>query len=178
MHKKENINLAFNAIKNGNRKAFERLYSDYYEKLCTFLLGYTDDEIIVEDIVQDVFLKIWTNRKKINITTSLNSYLYKTAYITLMGNYRELKKKNNMLSTYYYTALIQASDTDDDEKTSLIKKLKNCIDNLPERSKEVFQENKISGLKYSEVAKKLDISIKTVEGHISRALSFIRSCMH
>ena len=177
MHKKENINLVFNAIKVGNRKAFEKLYSDYYEKLCVFLLGYTHDETVVEDVVQDVFIKIWTNRKKINITTSLNSYLYKVTYITLMSKYRELKKNNNMLSSYYYTALIQASETEDDDKILLMKKLKICIENLPERSKEVFQENKISGLKYSEVAEKLNISIKTVEGHISRALRYIRDCM-
>ncbi|MCR8668950.1 RNA polymerase sigma-70 factor [Aestuariibaculum sp. M13] len=178
MNKKENINLAFDAIKSGNQKAFEKLYSDYYKKLCVFLLGYTDDEKIVEDVVQDVFIKIWTNRKKINITSSLNSYLYKATYTSLMMNYRELKKNNNMLSSYYYTALVQASDSDENAENSQLKKLKDCIDNLPERSREVFQENKISGLKYSEVAEKLNISIKTVEGHISRALSYIRECMN
>lgn len=177
MNKNEKRNFDFNELKKGNRKAFEKLYSDYYKKLCVFLLGYTDDEEVVQDIVQETFVKIWTNRRQITITTSINSYLYKMVYNNLMLNYRELKKNNNMLSSYYYTALIQAHDTDEDLRISQLKKLNDCIVNLPERSREVFQENKIKGLKYSEVAEKLNISIKTVEGHIFRSLNFLRSCM-
>lgn len=178
MSKKDNINLTIEDLRSDSQQAFEILYTAYYKKLCTFLSGYTEDTDIIEDVVQDCFLKIWTDRKKINISTSLSNYIYKTAYNTLMNDYRALKKKNDMLSTYYYTALLQAQDNDEEMRNSQLNKLKKCIENLPERSREVFEENKIKGLKYSEVAEKLCISIKTVEGHISRALSYLRECMH
>jgi RNA polymerase sigma-70 factor (ECF subfamily) len=143
-----------------------------------FLLGYTNDPDIVEDIVQDVFIKIWTNRENLTINTSISGYLYKTAYTTLMEKYRQLKKKHTMLSSYYYTAMIQAMETDQDLKNKRLKKLEKCIKKLPERCQEVFYENKILGLKYNEVAEKLQISIKTVEGHISRALGILKACMN
>lgn len=178
MSKKEDINLTFKMIKSGNHKVFEKLYSDYYKKLCVFLLGYTSDLDLIEDVVQEVFFKIWENRRNINITSSLNNYLYKITYTTLMQKYRQLKKKNNMLSSYYYTALIQASENDQEAINYQLKKLKDCIEELPPRSKEVFNQNKLKGLKYSEVAKKFNISIKTVEGHISRSLSYLRECLN
>lgn len=177
LNKKQNLNIIVKELNEGNLDVFENLYSEYYQKLCVFLNSYTDDTIIIEDVVQDVFLKIWVNRKSLSIKTSLKSYLYKTAYTTLMQNYRELKRKNNMLSKYYYMATIQAIETDQDLKNKRLKKLEKCISELPERCRAVFYEKKIIGLKYTEVAENLDISIKTVEGHVSRALSFLKKCM-
>jgi RNA polymerase sigma-70 factor (ECF subfamily) len=177
LNKNENLNIILKALNEGDSVVFDNLYSEYYQKLCTFLIGYTDDTAIIEDVVQDVFLKIWTNRKNLSIKTSLSGYLYKTAYTTLMEKYRQVKKKNNLLASYYYTAMIQAMESNQDEKNKRLKKLRKCIENLPERCRLVFYENKMMGLKYIEVAEKLNISIKTVEGHISRAMSILKDCM-
>ncbi|WP_246124855.1 RNA polymerase sigma factor [Algibacter pacificus] len=177
MNKIENLNIVIKALKEGNRRVFENVYSEFYEKLCVFLMGYTDDIEVIEDVVQDVFLKIWLNRKNISITTSLSSYLYKMAYTTLMENYRQLKRNDKMLSMYYYTAMMEAIETNQDLKNIKLKKLEKCINKLPDRCKSVFYENKINGYKYKVVADKMNISIKTVEAHISRALGFLKKCL-
>lgn len=177
MNNAETINIAIKSIQSGNSHVFEALYKEYYPKLCAFLMGYTDDSNIVEDVVQDVFIKIWKKRKKLNINTSITGYIYKTAYNELMQNHRHLKKNNEMLSAYYYTALVNAIETKKDLKKKQLEDLNMCIEDLPERCKHVFIENKISGLKYKEVADKFNISLKTVEGHISRAIKMLKDCM-
>ncbi|MFI1772436.1 RNA polymerase sigma factor [Thalassobellus citreus] len=177
LQKNKKFNITIEALKAGNQKVFEKVYAENYGKLCAFLLSYCNDKNIVEDVVQDVFLKLWTNRKDLNINTSLSGYLTRASYNKLMDNYRNVKKKNSMLSSYYYTAMMQAIEPDAKFKNKKLKALDKCIDELPARCKVVFYENKIKGLKYHEVADKLDISMKTVEGHISRALGILRKCM-
>ncbi|MEL1239674.1 sigma-70 family RNA polymerase sigma factor [Flavobacterium flavipallidum] len=177
MDKFDEINIIVNAIKAGDNKVYEELYLSYYGKLCHFLTGYTNDDIIIEDVVQEVFLKIWTKRDELNITTSLNSYLYRAAYVTLMEKHRYVKRKNDMLSSYYYTALTLASDKSQKTKDLQLVKLEECIASLPDRCQEIFRENKLNEKKYAEVAQKFNVSVKTVEAHISRALAILRDCL-
>lgn len=177
MDKINELNNIVFAIKAGDKKVYEQLYLTYYDKLCYFLTGYTNDEIIIEDVVQEVFLKIWTKHGELNITTSLNSYLYKAAYVTLMEKHRYVKRKNDMLSSYYYTALTLASDKSQKSKDLQLIKLEECIASLPIRCQEIFRENKLNEKKYAEVAQKFNVSVKTVEAHISRALAILRECL-
>ena len=177
MDRFDEINKIVNAIKAGDNKVYEQLYLSYYDKLCHFLAGYTNDDIIIEDVVQEVFLKIWTKRDELHITTSLNSYLYRAAYVTLMEKHRYVKRKNDMLSSYYYTALTLASDKSQKTKDLQLIKLEECIASLPVRCQEIFRENKLNEKKYAEVAQKFNVSIKTVEAHISRALAILRECL-
>lgn len=149
----------------------------YYEKLCVYLSNYTTDKKIIEDVVQDTFVTIWKKRHEIEITNSVKSYLYRAVYNKLIDGFRKTKKVDTMLSEYYHTALIRASNSDTDYQTDRLLKLDVCIDKLPLRCKNVFIANKISGKKYQEVAFDLDISLKTVEGHITRAFKLIKQCM-
>ncbi|WP_282134517.1 RNA polymerase sigma factor [Seonamhaeicola maritimus] len=164
-------------MKKGDQKAFEQVYSEYYEKLCVYLLSYTSDKEKVEDTVQDVFIKLWNKRKELTIRSSLKNYLYRAAYNMLMDKYRKQKRRDELLSSYYHTAVMRAIETDPSIKAEKIKKIKECIDLLPNKCKQVFMESKVTGLKRLEVAEKLNLSIKTVEGHITRAYSLIKKCM-
>src|SRR5690554_6180827 len=87
LNKSDDLNIILQALKQGDTIVYKHLYSTYYEKLCVFLTGYTNDIVIVEDVVQDVFLKIWTDRKNLTIKKSLSGYLYKSAYNSLMNNH-------------------------------------------------------------------------------------------
>ncbi len=174
----KDLNILLKALKNGDVSAFERIYANHYEKLCYYLLNYTSNKAKIEDVVQDTFMGLWSKRKDITITTSLKSYLYRTAYNKLIDTYRKGKKKDEMLSAYYHTAVMRAVNLDNDLKNERLKKLEACIDDLPTKCKTVFMANKISGKKYSQVAEDLDISIKTVEGHISKAYRLIKNCMN
>ena len=165
------------SLKKGDQKVFERLYSDYFEKLCFFLLNYTQDKEVIEDIVQDTFIKLWTKRKKLSVTSSLNSYLYKSVYNNFIDNYRKKKKRDALLESYYQLALFKIINTDEEYKEERIKKLEKCIAELPPKCKEVFVSIKFSGMKYKEVATTLNISLKTVEGHTRKAYVLIKNCM-
>ena len=169
--------MALNSLNLNNRSDFEALYVAYYEKLCVYLLNYTSDRKKIEDIVQDTFVSIWNKRDAIKVTDSIKSYLYRSAYNKMIDTFRETKKTDTMLSEYFHTALLRAADSDTDYKTHRLQQLNACIDKLPLRCKNVFLANKISGKKYQEVADDLDISLKTVEGHITRAFKLIKGCL-
>lgn len=169
--------LILERIKKGDSQAFKILYSEYYEKLCVYLMRYTSDKDKVEDTVQDVFTRLWNKRKEISIRSSLKNFLYRAAYNELMDNYRKQKRKDEMLSSYYHNALMQAIEVDPALKAEKIKKLKECIEALPSKCKAVFIESKISRLRHFQVAEKLNISMKTVEGHITRGFAMIKACM-
>lgn len=172
-----NIDIDFESFKNGNQKFFEMLYIAYYEKLCVYSLNYISDKNAIQDLVQDVFVALWSNRKKIVITTSLKSYLYKMVYYKIIDEHRIIKKKNDLLSSYYKDALDLVIELDEDEKAERLKKLENCIEELPEKCKKVFIAKKYANLKNEQIASQLNISIKTMEGHITKAFKLIRSCM-
>jgi len=177
---KENLIGILEALKNGDLEVFDKLYEDYYEKLCVYAFQYTPDRALVEDIVQDAFIQLWSARKKIIIRTSLKSYLYKVVYHKLMDAYRIDKRKDKMLLSYYNTALGSVIDTIEDNydlKKERLLKLDACIAELPERCRTVFVAKKISGLKNKQVSRELNISVKTVEGHVTRAFKLIRDCM-
>jgi RNA polymerase sigma-70 factor (ECF subfamily) len=170
-------NLIINSLKKGDQKVFERLYSDYFEKLCFYLLNFTQDKEIIQDIVQDTFIKLWMNREKLTISSSLKSYLYKSVYNNFIDNYRERKKRDKRLESYYQSALYKIIDSDEEYKEQRLNKLNKCIDELPPKCKEVFTSIKLSGMKHKEVSSTLNISLKTVEGHVRKAYVFIKNCM-
>lgn len=165
------------ALKKGDKKIFEHLYSSYYQELCVFLLSYCQDRAIAEDVVQDVFLKVWVKRREINIQTSLKAFLYKATYNKLMDKYRHTRLKNEMLSSYYHTALMLAVENDSEISKRRLGLLKACIEDLPKRCKEVFLSGKDRGLDYGEISEQLNISVKTVEGHFARAYRLLKECM-
>ena len=178
MSKKRDFNNDIESFKNGDEHFFEALYITYFEKLCVYSLNYISDKDAIQDLVQDVFIALWTNRKKIVITTSLNSYLYKMVYYKIMDVHRSTKKKNAPLSSFHKDALDFVIESDEDYITERLKKLENCIEELPEKCKKVFIAKKFTNLKIEQITKQLNISKKTIEGHVTKAFKFIRNCMN
>lgn len=177
MSKIRGLNGTFKTLKaKDEHSTFESLYKEHYEKLCVFLLNYISDKDKIEDIVQDTFINFWSKRDKITITSSTKNYLYRSAYNKLIDSFREEKKKEDMISSYYNTAVLLADSLDDFQKELRLEKLNNCLEQLPTRCKEVFVSSKITGKKYQEIADDLEISLKTVEGHITKAYKLIKSC--
>lgn len=178
MSKKRDFNSDIEAFKNGDEHFFEALYIAYFEKLCVYSLNYISDKDAIQDVVQDVFVDLWSNRKEIVITTSLNSYLYKIVYYKIMDVHRSAKKKNNLLASYYRKAIDFVIESDEDYIAERLEKLANCIEELPEKCKKVFIAKKIDKLKNEQVTEQLNITVKTMEGHITKAFKFIRNCMN
>lgn len=169
--------MLLQALKKGDIKAYEKVYALYYERLCQYLLSYSRDRSQIEDVVQEVFIGLWKKRHTLDIRSSLGSYLYRMAYNKMMDTYRNKDRKDVFLLDYYNTAILRAEGQEEEYKKLLLKKLKRCIEKLPDRCQEVFVESKLLGHTNQQVADYFKISIKTVEGHISKGYRLLKHCM-
>jgi RNA polymerase sigma-70 factor (ECF subfamily) len=161
-------------INKGNKKAFTFIYHKYYGDLCKYIYGYTKNRHKAEDVVQSTMLYIWDKKEHLNAEKSFKSYIYQIAYHQFINSYRQEKDKDNFIIEYKHTALsyfIEEKEELISEKSILVKK---AIEDLPPKCKEAFLLNKKHGLKYKEVAKELNISVKTVEIHISKAIKRLK----
>ncbi|MBO0590555.1 RNA polymerase sigma-70 factor [Cellulophaga sp. E16_2] len=173
--KKEDQILDIKNLKKGDDDAFKQLYNLYYKKLCVYTYGLSKDKIVSEDIVQNVFFNLWKNRKKVEITNSLNAYLLKACYNEFIDSYKKEQKTIDYLTEIRISAMdFFIEDTIETTNEAKITSIKKAIEKLPNKCKEVFIMIKIEGLKYKEVADNLKISIKTVEAHMSLALRKIK----
>lgn len=170
-------NIVLEAIKNGDKVVFSNVYKNYFSMLFSYLLNFTSDKVVIENIIQDTFLKIWHKRTEITINTSLKSYLHRSVYNNFISNYRKEVSRRDKLMEYYKEAVYSAAIKDDDYQNERIDKLRKCIEMLPKKCRAIFKSNKLGGFKYSQVAEEFNVSLKTVEGHITRAYKLLKACM-
>lgn len=172
-----NQGILISALQKGSIQAFEKIYAHYYERLCNYLLNYSQDRSKIEDVVQETFISLWNKRRSLNIKSSLSNYLYRTAHNKMMDFYRKKGRKDIFLMEYYHTALMRAEKKDDEYKKGLLQKLKICMQSLPERCREVFIACKLSKKTNQEIAQEMNIALKTVEGHVSKGYRLLKECM-
>jgi RNA polymerase sigma-70 factor (ECF subfamily) len=172
--KYKNQLFLIDSLNEGNKSAFKYLYSKYFNELCVYASGLSNNTELSEDIVQNVMINIWNKRPDLKINSSLKSYLYRAVYNHFINTYRKNKKESNFLEQAKIEALNYFSEEDSDVVDKKIKIVKEEIENLPVKCKEAFLLNKVNGLKYKEVAEEMNISIKTVEAHIHNALARIK----
>lgn len=156
------------ALKSGKSKAYDFLIDLYYTKLCAYAHMLTRNQSLAEDIVQDVFVKLWSNRKHVNIQSSLKAYLYKSVYNEFV-NQNKRKGQLIYLEKKHLEALSYVIDFEHEDFDILLKLLQDEIELLPKKCKQIFKLNKQEGLTHSEIANFLGISTKTVEGHMTKA---------
>ena len=177
MDRQEEVVL-FEKIKKGDEKAFERLFHCYYSHLCLFAEQFVHNHAEAEEIVQDTFVSIWEKKEKIAITTSVKNYLFRSVKNSCL-NYL----KHNQIKNQYADKLLSDSGLDEPDDVSfiesgLLQKIEECINSLPEKRREVFRLSREEGLKYREIAEKLNISVKTVETHMGLAIKTLRDKLH
>lgn len=158
----------------GNASAYKYLISTYHGKLTTYAFNLIHDKDLAEDIVQNVFLKIWKKRNKLKPDLSIQNLLYKSVYNEFIDQYRK-SKKTVALEKKYIDALSTVVDEEDGQSLErLFDTVKKEIENLPPKCKQTFLLSKKEGLTNIEIAEHLDVSIKSVEKHISKAFSILR----
>lgn len=168
-------NDIFSAIRQSDYNSFNRLFFCFYKRLCAYVTEITKDEFVSEDIVQDLFINLWTNREKIEVRENIAGYLFKSSKNAALNYLRSEKNKNNALERISInTSLLTDYDIEHEEFLSA---LDNCINQLPARSKEVFILHRIEGLKLIEISEKLNISVKTIKNQIWKSLQFLKSCI-
>lgn len=162
-------------LKKGNQDAFQKIFEEYSKRIFVFAKGYLKSNEEAEEVVQEVFVKIWNVRASINTELSFKSYLFKISY-----NYiRELFLKKNLENAYKHEILDFAVDFDNrtEERldyNSLLELVETLIDKLPPRQKEIILLKKKQGLPVKEIASVLNISHRTVEKHLSEALKSLK----
>ncbi len=173
------LNLSDNEIltriKKGDEKAFETLYKSFFSTLCMFSYRYVKKTEIAEEIVQDVFFHIWEKRNQFELTTSFKSYLYKSVHNNSLKHLRHQKIVLAYENSTAFSGSERVTGQHYLEETEVYQILHEVIHNLPERTQDIFQLNRFKGLKYQEIADQLQISVKTVEAHMSSVLKILRN---
>ena len=164
------------ALKKDDKFAFEQLYLLYGKRLYHFAYGYLKSKEESEGLVQEVFFKIWKNRKELKPSLSFKSYIFTIAYHSITELFEKIYRDQK-----YKHLLLEDSIrfTDDlNEKLNyqlLLEKVEKLISKLPPRQKEILIKRKKQGMAVKEIAKELGISPKTVENHLTEALRNLKT---
>ena len=169
-----NNNILIENLKKGNEDSFVYLMNTYHDKLCVYARGLTKDHYTAQDIVQNVFLRVWEQRKKLNSSLNLNNFLYKSIYNEFIDHYRKIKLLTPLEEEHIKQLNTIVSEQKASEIDRLVELVKQEIENLPPKCKSVFTMGKLEGLTYVEIAEHQKVSIRTVEMHMSRAFEIIR----
>jgi len=166
--------LEIEKIKNNDIEFYEYLFKRYYQPLIYFAYRYVQDEQIAEDIIHDVFVHIWNNRQGLDFSMNFKSYLY---HAVRNRSFKYLDKKINE-KKHRDLEIVLEQDENTPESIMINKELEEsisvAINELPVKRREIFCMHRFDRLTYSEIALTLDISVKTVETQMSRALKFLR----
>ncbi|NDV57223.1 RNA polymerase sigma-70 factor [Bacteroides sp. 519] len=163
-------------IKEGNINAYEHVFKLYYSGLMIYAFGIIGRKDIAEEIVQDVFYKIWKERENIQILHSIKSYLY-GAVRNQSLQYCEHQEVKERYKQKVLLANVEAHE-DNPEEQFLIKELEEIINKtlkqLPPRRQQIFKLHRFEGKKYKEIADELSLSVKTIEAEMTKTYQALR----
>ena len=162
------------SLKKGDSKGYQFLVTSYHQKLCVYANSLTNDSDLAEDIVQNVFMSIWKNRNKLKDQFVVKSYLYKSVYNEFIDQYRKKKAVLTLEKKHIDALTYMVEEEDEKSLEKLISIVKKEIDKLPPKCKQTFLLSKEEGLTNLEISEYLNISIKSVEAHITKAFSVLR----
>ncbi|MGV8093082.1 MAG: RNA polymerase sigma factor [Mangrovibacterium sp.] len=160
----------------GDMRAFDSIYAIFNPKLQRFVFTLVKTETDTEEIVQEVFVKLWENRERLKKFTSFENYLFTIAYHTTVSLLRKRAKEIQYVE-YIKSIQIEVEDFSDNEtfnKDEIHETLDLLIEKMPERQREVFKMKHFQSCSYKEIADNLNISVNTVENHIVKAHKFLK----
>lgn len=163
-----------------SERALRKLYLYYFNKLMRFVSIYVKSELEAEEIISDVFLNVWQNRKKLTEVKNFNAYLYATARNAAIDFLRSSRNVSfNSIEEEQLEVFTKTTTTPEDDLISkeTIEKINRAIETLPTQCKIAFKLIREDQLKYKEVAEILNISVKTIETHINKATKVLRKAL-
>jgi RNA polymerase sigma-70 factor (ECF subfamily) len=167
--------LIFKDIKDGNMGAFETLFRAYYEPLCRYSYLFVESMETAEEIVGDLFYTLWKERQKLQIFTSVNGYLYRAVKNKSLQYLEQKRVREDYRKIYIEHAVVETSTPQEDlEYKELEQQIAQALAHLPERRQKIFHKHRVEGKKYNEIAQELQISVKTVEAEMTKALRELR----
>ncbi len=179
-----NIDLTYitQKLQDGDEETYVFLFRQYYVPLCSYARRYVGRKDIAEEIVSETFFKLWENRAKINISTSIKAYLFQAVCNNSLNYLRKLKHETRLEEYFHETTfenIAFSEPLDEIEGQSLLlininQKIEEGIDQLPEQQKKAFRLKRFEGRKTKEVAEIMGLSVKTVEMHLTKATLNLR----
>jgi RNA polymerase sigma-70 factor (ECF subfamily) len=164
-----------------NRAVLESMFKTFYPVLAAYCTKYVKDEETARDIIQDVFLKVWEHRHQVDFSIPLHSYLLKLAHNSCMNHLQRMKieqKYQNDLAVQTlememeYDHLFDQLVADD-----LQKRIDQVVNQLPAQCRDIFYKSRYEGMSHKDIAQDLNISIRTVETQIYRALKILKKAL-
>lgn len=175
MAEKINLERIITALANDNEAPMEELFNYYYPRLLNFSRKFLKIEEGIDDIIQEVFIKIWQNRKNIKNTATFNSFIFTITRNLLLNELRSRLNNEKTRDEIRNLSIAQEySSLEEIEYNDVKEKVEQLIDTLPERQKEIFVLSRTEGLSHKEIAEKLGINTKTVEYHITLAVKYLK----
>jgi RNA polymerase sigma-70 factor (ECF subfamily) len=167
--------LLIRQFKNGDHHSFKVLYQKYAPKLYGFSRKYLYSDEDAEEIVQEIFLRIWEKKENIDESQSFSSYIFQAAKHRIFNGFRKKVNEQAYLDFVIYADNTSSNFTEMEVEYQEIKSKADAVINaMPPKRQEIFRMSREQGLKNKEIAEKLQISIKTVENQMSQALKFLR----
>lgn len=163
-------------LKEGSEKAFEWLFKAHFDSLHAYAYTFLKDDEVAEEIVQNVFCRIWEKRYQLKTDGSLKAYLYRAVHNESL-NYLKHQKVKASFGVYYAGQLQQDEEENASRKlmtAELQQRIDNAISELPQQCRIIFQLSRFELLKYQQIADHMGLSVKTVENQMGKALRMMR----
>ena len=165
-------------LNSSDDKAIERIFKQYYSYICSAVYKIIPDSNLTEDLAQDVFYELWKKRERIEINSSLKAYLKRAAINKALNYIRSKKIKFDSDDDEAIVNISVNSSEGKYEADELQEIINEAIDRLPEKCRIVFMMSRFEEMSYKEIAAALEISIKTVENQISKALKILKKVVN
>ncbi|MGV8135709.1 MAG: RNA polymerase sigma-70 factor [Mangrovibacterium sp.] len=159
-------------IREGDKAVFDKMFDDYYLPLCSFISSYVKNQQVIEDLVIDCFVKIWEERRSLEIKSSLQNYL-----VTIVKNsaISYLRQNQIQFSDPEHTIqIISDEEIDPLKDAGILNKLYDAINKLPEQRRRILKMAAFEGKSYNQIADEFCISVNTVKTQMSRSYKFLR----
>jgi RNA polymerase sigma-70 factor (family 1) len=175
----EEMEHLFHRVTQGDYMAFEAIFKKHYHRLCAYSNRLVMNPQLAEEIVDDVFFSLWKNREKIEISTSFQAYLVTSVRNRSLDCLRQLKheKRKSLLEHAETLPCKQSIAYETMMLEELHHRIHAAVRILPTRCRIIFQMSREEDLKYKDIARKLNISVKTVDTQIGRALKHLRKAI-
>lgn len=166
---------AINLLRRGDSGAFEKIFRKYFKSLHAYAYSFMKDDELAEEIVQNVFCRIWERRDLLNADGALKAYLYRSVHNESL-NYLKQQKTRSAFIVHYSKAeeITSAQASDKVMVAELDRQIQKALNELPQQCRTIFQLSRFEQLKYQQIADQLNLSVKTVENQMGKALKVLR----
>ncbi|MBN1952597.1 MAG: RNA polymerase sigma-70 factor [Bacteroidales bacterium] len=167
-----------NRLRRGEEAAYELLFKEYYQVLTVFARRYLNDLEAAKEVVQDLFVSLYEKREQLDINSSLKSYLFRSTHNRCINQLNAQKIRHKYVEYANYNTDIRDNSLEDEvNRTELEHHLYKAISELPPKCRSIFKMNRFEGLSNGEIAERMNLSKRTVETQISKALRILRGKM-